>query len=153
MSRRLTYAGACHCRNVELRLETDKAPAELGVRRDTCSFCNKHQALYTSDPAGELHLAVRDATCLARYRFGTKTADFLVCSACGVFVAAYMPAPGVAVINVQSLDARAEFLAVPLYVADLDAESLERRLARRRAKWTPVATFDIGGTGKAAERT
>src|SRR5688572_31377021 len=111
MSRRYTYPGGCHCNNVTIRLESDKTPLELGLRTDTCSFCNKHHALYTSDPSGALHIAVREADLVERYRFGTKTADFLLCRACGVFVAAYMPEPSLAVINVNALEARAAFLA------------------------------------------
>jgi hypothetical protein len=144
MSRRHTYAGACHCRNLEVRLESDKTPLELGLRADGCSFCAKHHALYTSDPGGEMHLVVREPRLLERYRFGTKTADFLLCKACGVFVAAYMPASSLAVVNVNALDARAAFLANPIQIADVDGESVEQRLARRTARWTPVVTFDVG---------
>jgi hypothetical protein len=138
-----TYPGACHCGNIELRLESDKTPLELGLRTDGCSFCNKHHAAYTSDLHGELHIAVREAPLVERYRFGTKTADFLICKACGVFVAAYMPEPPLAVVNVNALDARAAFLANELQVANLDAESLDQRLARRRSRWTPVRSFVV----------
>jgi hypothetical protein len=143
MSRRYSYPGGCHCHSVEIRFESDKTTSELPLRTDTCSFCNKHHAVYTSDPQGEVHLAVRDATLLERYRFGTKTADFLLCKSCGVFIAAYMPEPPLAVVNVNALDARAAFLQNELSVVNLDAESLEDRLARRRARWTPVRTFVV----------
>jgi hypothetical protein len=138
MSRRYVYPGACHCGNIEVRLESDRTVLELGTRTDTCSFCAKHHAIYTSDPGGKLHLLVREAHRVERYRFGTKTADFLLCKACGVFVAAYMPEPALAVVNVNVLEARADFLATQLQVADFDGESLEQRLARRRARWTPA---------------
>ena len=144
MSRRHVYPGSCHCGNVTVRLESERTPAELGLRADNCSFCVRHHGRYTSDPAGELHLAVRDEALLSRYRFGTRTAEFLICRECGVFVAAYMPEPPVGVVNVHALDARADFLACPLQVADLDHESLEARLARRRARWTPVRWFSTG---------
>jgi len=135
---RRVYSGTCHCGNVELRLDSDKTPLELGTRADTCSFCAKHGALYTSDPDGALHVAIRDATAVARYRFGTRTADFVLCTTCGVLAAATMPEPALGVINIHVLDARAEFLANPIQVADFDGESVEQRLARRRARWTPV---------------
>jgi hypothetical protein len=143
MSRRYSYGGACHCHNIEVRLESDQTPLELGLRTDTCSFCNKHRAAYTSDPRGEVHLTVRQANLVERYRFGTKTADFLLCRSCGVFVAAYVPEPPLAVVNINVLDARADFLANELQVTNLDAESLEQRLARRRARWTPVRSFVV----------
>ena len=138
MSRRHSYLGACHCGNLEVRFESDKTPPELGLRADGCSFCAKHHALYTSDPGGELHLVVRDARLLERYRFGTKTADFLLCKRCGIFVAAYMPEAAVAVVNVNVLDARAAFLASPPQVLDVDGEAVAQRVARRMARWTPM---------------
>jgi hypothetical protein len=141
MSRRHAYAGACHCGNIEIRLESDRMPGELGVRADGCSFCVKHQAIYTSDPHGEVHLGVREATLSERYRFGTKTADFLLCKACGVFVAASMQDPPLAVVNVNALEARSAFSCAAARVADLDGESLEQRLARRRARWTPLISL------------
>lgn len=143
MSRRYIYPGACHCLNLKLRLASDKTPDELGLRTDTCSFCKKHHALYTSDPGGEVHIAVREGNLVERYRFGTKTADFLLCKVCGVFVAAYMPEPPLAIVNVNVLDARDAFLANPLQVADFDGESLDQRLVRRRARWTPVLSFVV----------
>jgi hypothetical protein len=138
MSTRHTYPGGCHCGNLEVRLESDRLPAELGLRTDTCTFCQKHHALYTSDPGGQLDLLVRDENLLERYRFGTRTADFLICRRCGVFVAACMPELSLGVVNVNVLEARSAFLPLPLQVADLDDEPLEQRLARRRARWTPL---------------
>ncbi len=145
MSLRHTYPGSCHCGNLQVVLASDATPAVLGARRDGCSFCTLHRAAYTSDPAGSLSLTAADATLLARYRFGTRTADFLLCRSCGVFVAAYMPEPAVAVVNVAVLAARAAFLALEPPVVDLDGESLASRLTRRRARWTPVASFVVGG--------
>lgn len=144
MSHRHTYPGACHCANLRLVLVSDKTPAALGTRADGCSFCTMHRAAYTSDPAGSLSLTATDASLLARYRFGTRTADFLLCRSCGVFIAAYMPQPAVAVVNVNVLEARAAFLVAEPPVVDLDGESLADRLARRRARWTPVASFVVG---------
>lgn len=149
MARRHTYSGGCHCGNLTLRLASDRSPSELGVRADGCSFCAKHHARFTSDPNGEVAIAVRDATLLARYRFGTKTADFLVCRGCGVFVAAMMPEPPMAVVNVNALDRRDDFLASELVIGSFDGETVEQRLARRRARWTPVASFLEGFDGDA----
>ncbi len=130
------YGGRCHCGGIEVRLSSKLSPAELGTRTDTCSFCAKHGSLYTSDPGGQLTIAIADPTRVERYRFGTKTADFLICRTCGVFVAACMEDR--AVLNINVLAERAAFLANPIKVADLDGESLEDRLARRRRRWTPL---------------
>ena len=143
MPRRYEYSGSCHCHNLEIRFESDKTAAELPLRTDTCSFCAKHHAVYTSDPEGEVIIAVRDARLVERYRFGTRTADFLICKSCGVFIAAFMPEPPLAVINIHALDARADFLRNELQVVNLDTESLKQRLARRKARWTPVGSFAL----------
>ena len=141
MSRRHAYAGSCHCRNIAILLKSDSTPLELDLRTDACSFCVKHHALYVSDPSGEIHLRVHKTNLLERYRFATRTADFLICRVCGVFVAAYMPEPPLAVVNVNVLDDRASFLDNALQITQLDEESVEQRFARRKAKWTPVLSF------------
>ena len=140
---RHTYVGSCHCGNLALELKSDKTPDELKVRADGCSFCRKHHAVYVSDPDGFAQLFVREERSLQRYRFGTKTADFLICRVCGVFAAAYVEEPALAVVNVSVLDARDRFLVNPPLVVDLGGESLPERVARRRVKWTPVVSFDL----------
>jgi hypothetical protein len=124
-------------------LESDRTPLELGLRADNCSFCVRHQAIFTSDPGGQLTITVRDPNFVARYRFGTRTADFVLCRACGVFVAAMMDEPPIAVVNVNVLDARTDFLKGELKVGSFDGESVEERLVRRKARWTPVVAFAV----------
>jgi hypothetical protein len=136
---RFSWAGGCHCGNLTVRFESDRTPAELGVRTDTCTFCAKHNVRSTSDAQGALHFRAADSEGVERYRFGTRTADFLICRRCGVYVGACMD-DAFGVVNVNVLDGRDEFLAQPLKISDLDGESLEERLARRRARWTPIVT-------------
>ena len=83
---------------------------------------------------------MQDPEVVTRYRFGTRTADFVICQTCGVFVVAMMGAPPVGVANVNVLDERAEFLKNELKIASFDGESVEDRLARRKARWTPVVS-------------
>jgi hypothetical protein len=74
-----------------------------------------------------------------RYRFGLKTADFLVCGRCGVYVGAQIETPRGAfgIINTLTLAPRRTDL--PLAVAaDYDAEGTDERLARREQRWTPL---------------
>ena len=82
--------GRCHCGNLELSLETSARPEELSLRADTCSFCRRHGARTTSDPSGRVVITVHHPDELLRYRFGLETADFLVCTRCGIYVAAAM---------------------------------------------------------------
>ena len=55
------WTGRCHCGAVGFAYETAKPPGEWPVRECQCSFCQKHGACYTSDPAGALRFEHRDA--------------------------------------------------------------------------------------------
>jgi hypothetical protein len=76
---------------------------------------------------------------MSPYRFGFRTADYIVCRECGVYVAAVMSegdrAWSVAVVN--ALEDAAEFTG-PVEPVDFSEEDEEGRLARRRARWTPT---------------
>jgi hypothetical protein len=97
-----------------------------------------------TDPAGSLEVRVRDPGEVSRYRFGLRTADFLVCRTCGVFVTAVGTIEGVtlATLNANVLDARAALAQRPVPV-DYDGETVEARLARRRRAWTPATVRDL----------
>jgi hypothetical protein len=140
-----TLAGGCHCKNVTIAFTTSRPPTELPLRACQCSFCRRHGARTTSDPAGRARIVVADAAALARYRFGAKTADFLVCARCGVYVAPVMSSGGrtLATINVNALDDGAPFDR-PAQPMDYDAESAEERVVRRLARWTPAELVIIG---------
>ena len=79
---------------------------------------------------------------VSRYRFGLRLADFLLCRACGVFVAAYEPgepgAPGRAVINLACLTDADAFVAAPTAFTAYDDEDVPTRAARRARTWTPA---------------
>ncbi|HEX3407144.1 MAG TPA: aldehyde-activating protein [Caulobacteraceae bacterium] len=132
------YGGACHCVAVSVRFETAIDPAAIDVRADQCGFCRRHGAKTVSDPAGRLALAFREAA-VERYRFGTRSSDFIVCRACGAYVAAIIE--GYGVLNVVAADIRA-FADKPARPVDYDEETAAVRLARRRERWTPL-TLEI----------
>lgn len=131
--------GGCHCGNLTFRLAASGPPEALPVRACGCGFCRQHGALTTSDPDGRVAFAVADPARLARYRFGLKTADFLVCQTCGVYVGALMPDGdgAYAILNVNACAARDRFVETPVAM-DYGGEDEAGRLARRRAKWTPA---------------
>lgn len=109
------------------------------MRACGCRFCRQHAALSTSDPEGHVRFQAADPERLARYRFGLKTADFLVCRDCGVYLGALM-ADGdraYAILNVNACAEPQRFLQKPV-VMDYGAEDEAGRKARRRAKWTPA---------------
>ncbi len=137
-----TYAGGCHCGAVTVRFESPATAENLPVRACGCSFCRSHGARTMTDPDGSARIAARrDA--LKRYRFGLKTADFLVCGDCGVYVGAYFDDDpnGFATLNVNAFADRARFTQEATH-ADYDQEDAASRTARRRVRWTP-ARLDI----------
>ena len=131
--------GGCHCGNVTFSLAASREPEALSVRACGCRFCRQHGALSTSDPEGHITFAVREPDRLSRYRFGLKTADFLICRDCGVYVGALMPNgdQAYAILNVNACDEPQRFLQKPVAM-DYGAEDEAGRQARRRAKWTPA---------------
>jgi hypothetical protein len=66
MAEMRAFEGGCHCGNVCLRFETAKPPAAFAVRACGCGFCRRHQTRTVADPAGRLHLTVRDPARLNR---------------------------------------------------------------------------------------
>lgn len=96
-----------------------------------------------SDPAGKLEITLRIPADVSRYRFALRTADFLVCRTCGVYVAAVCGIENVtyAVLNANVLDERGAFTRLPVRV-DFDRETAAERMNRRRRSWTPAAVHD-----------
>ena len=135
----MIHRGGCHCGNLRYALETRLALNELPLRACQCSFCRRHGALSTSDPEGALRFEVREPAQLTRYRFGLKTADFLICTRCGIYVGATLSDGGRswAIVNANTLDEAAQLTqaATPM---SYDGEDEAQRTARRRERWTPV---------------
>lgn len=133
------YPGGCHCGVLKLNYRTQIDPARWPLRTDGCSFCRRHGVVATSDPAGEVSFEVGDSARVRRYRFGHKTAEFLVCGDCGVFVAAITDTDSGAraVINVRVLEGVALNLG-SVTAMDFENERPEQRMERRARNWTPV---------------
>jgi hypothetical protein len=134
-----THQGGCHCGNIGLGFTSGVDPHAMEVRACQCSFCRRHGSLAAADPQGRLRITVRDPSALLRYAFGLRTADYLVCRGCGVYVAAVIhDEEPRAIVIVNALDDRDLFDRKPLKMS-YDAESREERIARRRERWMPVA--------------
>ena len=133
------YRGGCHCGIVQLTYRTGTEPADWPLRHDGCSFCRRHGVVGTSDANGEVTLKISDASKVRQYRFGQKSADFVVCGECGVFVAAVTEsnAGKRAVINARVIDGIALDFSRMSHVS-FDDESASERSARRARYWTPV---------------
>ncbi|MGI9263434.1 MAG: hypothetical protein ACR2QU_00810 [Gammaproteobacteria bacterium] len=120
-----------------------RADAEsLPVRLCGCDFCCDHAAAWTSDNTGRLVVAVRDETGVNRYRFGTGSADFLVCRDCGVVPIAIsrIDDRDYAVVNTNTLGEHKSML-FDRSVSDFDGEAIADRLARRKRNWIADVSF------------
>jgi hypothetical protein len=140
----MTHAlvGHCHCRSINVTFEPSAPLGDLWVRACQCSFCRRHGAMTTSDPAGRLSIFAREED-LIRYQFGTGTADFLLCATCGVFVAAVMrgPAGELGTLNVAGTRMEHLFDRSPEPVS-FEGESADQRRTRRAGKWTPTVIVE-----------
>ena len=98
----------------------------------------------TSDPAGLLTFQCSDPTLIQRYRFGGRTADFLICRECGVYVGVQMATDKgrFGVLNVLSLRPLITSLpaAEPM---NYGAETAEIRRLRRETRWTPLSAESV----------
>ena len=135
-----SYHGSCHCGAIGYTYRTDRDPCAWTVRACQCSFCRGHQVRTTSDPRGSIELAISDSRFLNKYRFGERTADFLVCARCGVYIGAVIATASgrYGIVNVNALQAVPPDLPEPVAM-EYGSESKDARITRRETVWTPVA--------------
>jgi hypothetical protein len=137
------HHGGCHCGNIRIVVEFSTAPAQTPLRACQCSFCRAHGVRSASDPAGSFSVWAQDWSEVTRYRFGTKTADVLLCRKCGVYVGAVTETPAglLGVVNVNALVDQSAFTMAPER-SDFGAEEPEGRVvdrqARRAKRWMPA---------------
>jgi hypothetical protein len=134
-----TFHGACHCGNLEVRFETEIAPADFKLRACDCTFCRKHGVRTVMDPKGRAFIEAHRPAELTRYRFGLATSEFFVCKKCGCYAGAVLtePSGAWAVINVNLFDDQS-ILPREAQVGSYGSETAESRSARRRQQWTPA---------------
>ncbi len=134
--------GKCHCGNITYVLHWPGAGTDIPVRACSCTFCTKHGGVYTSHGDAELAAVVHDAGLVSHYRFGTETAEFYLCSRCGVvpFVTSTIVDHLYAVVNVNSFEG-IDPSSFSRAVTDFDGETTESRLDRRKRNWIPSVTI------------
>ena len=139
----MRIAGSCHCGNIRFTLDWLPEPAAIPARACTCSFCTKHGGVWTSCPTGSLQVQIADPARVHRYAFGTKTADFHVCTACGVVpvVTSRIDGREHAVVSVNAFDGVDPAL-LQRGSASFDGEGTGDRLARRQRNWIADVMFD-----------
>lgn len=139
--------GKCHCGNLSFSLTWEPDPAEIPARACTCSFCVKHGGLWTSNPRGALEVSVKDASLVSRYAFGSRTAEFHICTGCGVVpvVTSRIDERLYAVVSVNAFEGVDPSL-LRRASASFDGEGTDSRLARRKRHWIANVRFTEGAT-------
>lgn len=135
-----TWKGSCHCGAIGYDYATGAAPPDWSIRACQCAFCRAHDALSTSDPAGDIRFHASDGPQLQRYRFALKTADFLLCRNCGVYIGAVIETDKgrFGIINTHSLTEAPDDIAGVAPIS-YDGEDTGGRVTRREDRWTPVS--------------
>ena len=142
----MLISGRCHCGNISFALNWEPEPSEIPARACTCSFCAKHSGVWTSCPTGTLEVTIRDRARVSKYSFGTKTAQFHVCTRCGVVPVVTSRIDGhlYAVVSVNAFEG-VEPSLLRRAPATFDAENEETRLSRRKRNWIANVHFETGG--------
>jgi hypothetical protein len=134
--------GSCHCGNISFQLDWQPEPGEIPARACSCAFCRKHGGVWTSCPSGSLVIEIGTPSRVNRYAFGTQTADFHVCAACGAVPVVTSDIGGrtYAVVNVNTFEG-VDASLLRHAAANFDGEDEARRLARRARSWIPNVRF------------
>jgi len=138
----MVIPGRCHCGNISFSLLWEPDPPQIPARACGCSFCVKHGGVWTSNPRGSLKVTVQDPAAVSRYAFGTKTAEFHVCSRCGVVPVVTSRIDGrlYAVVSVNAFEG-IEPERLQRSPANFDGEGTDSRLERRKRNWIPDVRF------------
>jgi len=136
--------GKCHCGNIRFTLDWPGEADTIKARACGCSFCVKHGGVWTSHRDAALEATVDDASLVSRYRFGTATADFHVCTRCGVspFVTSTIDDKVYAVVNVNTFEGIAPS-SITQSPSSFEGEETGERLERRKRNW--IGTVRVPG--------
>ena len=132
----MVMQGKCHCGNIAFALTWEPDPVEIPARACTCSFCTKHGGVWTSHPNGALEVVVKEPSLVSKYAFGTETAEFHICTRCGVVPLATSRIDDhlYAVVNVNAFEGIDPSLLRPTSFS-FEGEDAGNRLARRKRNW------------------
>jgi hypothetical protein len=138
----MQITGKCHCGNIAFELDWRGDAREIPARACGCSFCAKHGGVWTSNPASTLKVRVREPGKVSRYAFGTETATFHVCAACGTvpLVTSEIDGRLYAVVNVNVFE-NVDPALLRRVAASFEGEDVASRLARRQRNWIADVRF------------
>ncbi len=140
----MLYTGGCHCENIGVKLRLSRSPEQMALRSCSCAFCRAHGTRTLSDRDGLVEITAGDCSLVERYRFGSRTADYLLCRRCGVYVGAVCgnhracARVCVTVLNVNCLDDRAAFRKSQPHLTTTAKEATDAQPDRRATNWMPV---------------
>jgi hypothetical protein len=138
--------GHCHCGNISFALNWEPDPAQIQARACNCSFCTKHGGVWTSNPSGSLEVSIKEPSLVSNYAFGTRTAQFHICSRCGIVPVVTSRIDGhlYAVVSVNAFEGVDPSL-MRRAPASFDGEETPDRLARRKRNWIADVRFVQSG--------
>ena len=87
-----------------------------------------------SDPEGSAELIL--GTQVRRYRFGTRTTDFLFCGRCGIYVGAVQELDGLTLATLNLYVFEDPHPELDSASVSYEGEDAETKAERRRRKWT-----------------
>jgi hypothetical protein len=92
-----------------------------------------------------LNVAIHDPSQTTKYRFGTATADFMICTKCGIVPLTISEIDGqlYAVVNVNTFD-NVPASAIGRTPSSLDDETESTRLSRRKRNWIADVRMPTG---------
>lgn len=139
--------GKCHCANISFSLTWEPDPDEIPARACDCSFCTKHGGVWTSNLRGVLEVVVKEPSLVSKYTFGTRTAEFHICTRCGIVpvVTSQIDDHLYAVVSVNAFEGVDQSI-LHRAPASFDGEGAESRLARRKRNWIANVKYIESGT-------
>lgn len=145
-----TVRGSCDCGCVAVAIELTQPLDSYAPRRCDCTFCTKHGIAWLSDSTGSVRINVAEASKLQKYKQPSSSAqaEFLLCSGCGVVVAATFTDANeertYAAVNASVLDGADKFApATDVSVKQLKAQE---KAARWRQMWFPAVDITVGSS-------
>ena len=137
----ITYKSFCHCRAIRVELMTTTDPSRVDIRLCQYSFCRAHVAISASDPDDKIKSLEVLKNSIGRYKFGTKSCDFIICRHCSVYLGAIMldnHKTGYATTQIKHFE-YFQLFTKKLRQAHYEKEGIEVRLERRPNTWTPLS--------------
>ena len=135
-----SYEGGCSCKNIVISLFLDSELSQYTPRACQCSYCKKKNAAYISFPDWKLEVKIKNSVHINKFRFSTRTADFVSCKICDelIYVVSKIGNKNYSVVNITAF----KNVQFPDPVkTDFDSELQSERIIRRKSNW--ISDVDV----------